>query len=721
MENGSIIVTLLANCDNDANSRLFQKVAESDEFLSWAKVYGVYLIAADSSWAPDTAAATERFWKLFADAGQMGSASYPALAISSARTPDKASGYAVALIGAPIGGVAYDGSVKTLEQGLKSFIEPHPTDVFVEFDPNGGSADEMWRRKTRGQSIGTLPAATKNGYNFDGWFSAFDGGSVIGSSYSVAADCTLYAHWTPISYAIQYELDGGVNADGNPASYTVEQRVVLAAPTRSGYTFKGWTPDDGVINKGTTGDKRFTAIWELSPVEIMYTLTFDGNGGEVEPHMRSVRKGDAYGELPQPSRAGYDFGGWYTAMTGGYRVAETTVANGDAMLYAYWVPKSYNIVYVLNGGANAKDNPTAYTIESEITLLPPTRSGYLFSGWVPDGGKIKKGSTGNKIFTAEWRKDSADDPVTPDPVTPDPVTPDPVTPDPVTPDPVTPDPVTPDPVTPAVEEITYGGVVEDGSFSKVQTVRGALYDTKENFAGTVELKFGKKGKKGVKISGSAMIMVGGKVKKISAKAVNLNLDVASASILIAFKDPVGTMTFSIGDDRVFALKGTKYEMVGAVKYGDDPLRLVVVGGSLPKNRMVFSVAMDSAPDFGKDGKLLDVALPTNMPVTVSGGTKWSVDKAASLKYKKDKETGAYALIGLESKNLSGLKLSYTAKTGQFKGSFKLYATNEETTPAGKSPKLKKFTVNVIGFAVDGVGCGEATLKKPAGAWTVTVE
>ena len=725
-ENGSIIVTLLANCDNDANSRLFQKVAVSDAFLSWAKVYGVYLITADSSWAPDTAAAAERFWNLFADAGQMGSASYPALAISSARTPDKASGYAVALIGAPIGGVAYDGSAKTLEQGLKSFIEPNPTDVFLEFDPNGGSTDEIWRRQTRGQSIGTLPAATKNGYNFDGWFSVIDGGSLVGPSYSVAADCTLYAHWAPVSYAIQYELDGGVNAEGNPASYTVEQRVVLAAPTRPGYTFKGWTPDDGVINAGTTGDKCFTAIWELSPVEIMYTLTFDGNGGEVEPHMRSVRKGDAYGELPQPLRVGYDFGGWYTALTGGYRVAETTVANGDAMLYAYWVPKSYNIVYVLNGGDNAKDNPTAYTIESEITLLPPTRSGYLFSGWLPDGGKISKGSTGDKIFTAEWRKDGTDDPVTPDPVTPDPitpdpVTPDPVTPDPVTPDPVTPDPVTPDPVTPEVEEITYGGVVEDGSFSKVQTVRGALYDTKGNFAGTVELKFGKKGKKGVKISGSAMIMVGGKVKKISAKAVNLIMDVASASILITFKDPVGQMTFSIGDGRVFSLKGAKYEMVGAIKYGEDPLRLVSVGGGLAKSRMLFNVAMDSAPAFGKDGKLLDAALPTNMPISVFGGTKWSVDKAASLKYRKDKATGAYELTGLDAKNQSGLKLSYTAKTGQFKGSFKLYATNEETTPAGKSPKLKKYTVNVIGFVVDGVGCGEATLKKPAGAWAVTVE
>ena len=37
------------------------------------------------------------------------------------------------------------------------------------------------------------------------------------------------------------------------------------------------------------------------------------------------------------------------------------------------------------------------------------------------------------------------------------------------------------------------------------------------------------------------------------------------------------------------------------------------------------------------------------------------------------------------------------------------------------PKLKKFTVNVIGFVVDGVGYGQATCKKPAVSWNATVK
>ena len=72
-----------------------------------------------------------------------------------------------------------------------------------------------------------------------------------------------------------------------------------------------------------------------------------------------------------------------------------------------------------------------------------------------------------------------------------------------------------------------------------------------------------------------------------------------------------------------------------------------------------------------------------------------------------------------------MKLTYTPKTGVFKGSFNVYATNEGSTPAGKVPKLKKYRVNVTGFMVDDgtgpKGIGEATIKKPAVKWSVTIK
>ena len=150
--------------------------------------------------------------------------------------------------------------------------------------------------------------------------------------------------------------------------------------------------------------------------------------------------------------------------------------------------------------------------------------------------------------------------------------------------------------------------------------------------------------------------------------------------------------------------------------------------------MRFNVGIDALPDFGTGMKLVEAALPENVSVAVSG-TKWTVAKALSLKYQKVKENGSVRYeLPIPDGNVAGLKLKYTTKNGQFKGSFKMYATDADggasasghdnggSAASGRNPKLKKYTVNVVGFVVDGVGIGEARCKKPAaGPWSVTVE
>lgn len=67
-------------------------------------------------------------------------------------------------------------------------------------------------------------------------------------------------------------------------------------------------------------------------------------------------------------------------------------------------------------------------------------------------------------------------------------------------------------------------------------------------------------------------------------------------------------------------------------------------------------------------------------------------------------------------NYSAMKLSYTAKKGTFKGSFKVYVLEGE----GSATKLKKYSVKVSGVVV-GFGYGMATCAKPAASWSVTVK
>ena len=95
-------------------------------------------------------------------------------------------------------------------------------------------------------------------------------------------------------------------------------------------------------------------------------------------------------------------------------------------------------------------------------------------------------------------------------------------------------------------------------------------------------------------------------------------------------------------------------------------------------------------------------------VSVTGGAKWTLPKAGKVVYAKGTTTVDEAKAG---ENPSALKLTYKAKDGTFKGSFKVYAD------VGGKPKATM--VKVSGVLVDGVGYGAATVKG-GGALPVTI-
>lgn len=67
-------------------------------------------------------------------------------------------------------------------------------------------------------------------------------------------------------------------------------------------------------------------------------IIFEANGGAAFPLSKKVTMGSAYGDLPTPSRDGYQFLGWYTSMSGGTRVTASTAVTtaDDHRLYAHW-------------------------------------------------------------------------------------------------------------------------------------------------------------------------------------------------------------------------------------------------------------------------------------------------------------------------------------------------------------------------------------------------
>jgi uncharacterized repeat protein (TIGR02543 family) len=86
--------------------------------------------------------------------------------------------------------------------GGKAYINTDPLLQYtVTFDANGGSAVSNKTVKT-GDSIGTLPTTTRNGYIFDGWWTAKSGGTKISASTKISNNITFYAHWKEKEHSI---------------------------------------------------------------------------------------------------------------------------------------------------------------------------------------------------------------------------------------------------------------------------------------------------------------------------------------------------------------------------------------------------------------------------------------------------------------------------------------------------------------------------------------
>ena len=115
---------------------------------------------------------------------------------------------------------------------------------------------------------------------------------------------TLTAQWTVNPYTITYDLAGGT-VEGNPNTYTIETRAfTLKNPTKSGYTFTGWsgTGLDGennmtvTIPTGSTGNRIYTAHWRYNGSGHSYSYytikATAGAGGSISPSGNvSVREG----------------------------------------------------------------------------------------------------------------------------------------------------------------------------------------------------------------------------------------------------------------------------------------------------------------------------------------------------------------------------------------------------------------------------------------------
>ena len=90
---------------------------------------------------------------------------------------------------------------------------------------------------------------TRTGYTQDGW-STTDGGNKVydlGGTYTTDKSITLYPHWKPNTYAVQFNANGGTGTMQNQSfTYDAAKNLTASAFSKTGYTFVGWnTKADG--------------------------------------------------------------------------------------------------------------------------------------------------------------------------------------------------------------------------------------------------------------------------------------------------------------------------------------------------------------------------------------------------------------------------------------------------------------------------------------------
>lgn len=228
----------------------------------------------------------------------------------------------------------------------------------VNYNANGGTGAPTKQVKQHGTPLVlSTTKPTREGHDFLGWGISADDKTVDyapGASYSENKAITLYAIWQIHTWVVRYDANGGTGAPGNQTK-TYNQNLTLSAtkPTREGYTFKGWAMSQNgsveyqpgaVYNKNAA--LTLYAIWEI----IVYTITYDANGGFNPPESQQKEHGEAVViTTKEPVRVNYTMLGWATSDTGEvvYHGGDNYNSNENVTLYAIWKRTPY--MRVLNG------------------------------------------------------------------------------------------------------------------------------------------------------------------------------------------------------------------------------------------------------------------------------------------------------------------------------------------------------------------------------------
>lgn len=300
----------------------------------------------------------------------------------------------------------------------------------ITFNSDGGSPVQEQIVK-KGDKVTKPTDPMKEGYRFISWTL---NGNTYDFSLEVTSDMELKATWYEIKeevkeYIVKFNTGGGT---------TIENQIVEEgkkvtkpeAPTKEGYTFKGWYLDGKEYDFETevTKDIELETKWEkieetnnnipnednnddnnnepTVPTVKQYTVTFDSKGGSSVPS-QAVEESKKVQKPSDPTREGYTFAGW--TLNGNDYNFDSSVT-GNITLVATWTENEkakYTVTFDSKGGSSV---PSQEVEEGNKVQKPsdPTREAYTFAGWTLNGSSYNFDSslTENITLVASWNQKS---------------------------------------------------------------------------------------------------------------------------------------------------------------------------------------------------------------------------------------------------------------------------------------------------------------------------
>ena len=249
------------------------------------------------------------------------------------------------------------------------------------------TGDDGWTRaadnKTATKDItydgayGTLPTASRPGYNFDGWFTAETGGTQVkaDTTMKTASEQTLYPHWTARTdtpYTVKHfkqNIDGtypSTPADTDNLTGTTDTSVTPERKTYTGF--------DSPAGQALTIKGDGTAVLEYKYTRKSYTVTYNysENGGTSATKTTDTKKYEEAIDLtPTATKSGYDFVGWNTDKNAHTALTSKNMPAENVTLYAIY-KKDIKITTYQYKNVKAENTATLYNKDANVSVTLPT-------------------------------------------------------------------------------------------------------------------------------------------------------------------------------------------------------------------------------------------------------------------------------------------------------------------------------------------------------------